>query len=259
MFMEDRLPEHLVSYFNLSSLYFNANNLLLADVIANFGEISLVGDGANEYQEAEERAPQAERVEERAPQAERPTLQQQQRFTHDFRRPAFARAQSEPVMEQEQATRNIKWTLGPKRGRHNADLKFFDNGFTVRSTSTTSSAIVGKPGIKNGKHSWIFSVSGFPNGFGVGISIGLFGQGTCVMYDSQKAGTMHVQLDCAAKKLSIWPNGARKPDLLCFENPCRWEIHPYFYLSPCNKNTENYIKITSIDGIDIKDDSCCIL
>lgn len=147
---------------------------------------------------------------------------------------------------------------------------FEDNGYSVKTTSPRNVAIIGKPGFERGKHSWRIRVVGFAYGISVGVCVGQNGCGTVVTYDSRltlfnTATSIHVELDCYAKRLSVLRDGYERRDVVGFDNPLGREVYPYFYLPAPDKYCFSKITLLAINGSPVarnqweNEVQCCIL
>ena len=273
-----------MSHIDTYALCFQATDLMLTDVISNFGNVVAYDqDYAAKEKPAGVGRPPLKPT--RLPTSDRPA--NELRPTNELRpnelrpgnepgpayepfpanepRPArcvVQRPHSEPGAGT--SAKPVTWKL------HNKNLAsphvtFEDNGLSVKTVSRKNVAIIGKPGFRRGKHSWKIKVIGYPDGLSIGICVGQNSPGVVITYDKRLAylstgNDVLVKLDCDAKKVSVLPEGTYNAlDVLGFENPRNYEVHPYFYLPPPN-NSYNKITVLSIDGVTPEnDETCCIL
>ena len=267
--------QDLVSHVDIKALRFQATDLLLSDVISNFGNVVYEDVCA-----ADEKPPEEGKLEELRT-SERPandlrSLNQPGPSGETIR--ASRHLPLQPVVqpmhaESEATAKPVTWKLYSKYFP-SSGITFENNGCSVKTKSSKNAAIIVKPGFQKGKHSWQIKVTGCLGGLGIGICVGENGPGILVTCDSNltsvcKTVNVQVKLDCDARKVSVHyqlPAAYQANSVIGFENPLNIQIHPYFNLPPPVQNLEpnNYNKmtITNIDGVPLqleKDDSCCIL
>ena len=257
------VPQDLISHVDTTNLCFQATDALLTDVISNFGNVVVFDESIVA-------------AEEKLARAEKPPSNFRKKPLNSAKNPALAsgsghgatplvpNAGNEP--EPTAPPKPVIWKFSNKC-LSSPYVMFEDNGFSVKTTSSKNEAIIGRPGFKEGKHTWKIKITGFPNGLGIGICVGPNGPGIVVTYDSgltfsRTSLNVLVELDCEAQRVQVLPENCVTPEVITFINPHNKEIYPYFYLSPARPNMNNVNKITiiSIDGFSQENsDACCIL
>ena len=276
--LKDKVSEtnsqDLVSHVDIKALHFQTTDLLLSDVISNFGNVVYEDVCA-----ADEKPPEKDYPLKGLPTSERPgndprSLNQAGpsgkpvlASRHPPAQPVVQPMHAEPETTAKPGTWKLCSKYFPSSG-----ITFENNGCSVKTKSSKNAAIIAKPGFRKGKHSWQIKVTGCLGGLGIGICVGENGPGILVTCDSNltsvcKTVNVQVKLDCEARKVSVHyqlPAGYQADSEIGFNNPLNFQMHPYFNLPPpvqhLEPNNYNKMTITNIDGVPLEqDEPCCIL
>ncbi len=279
--MSEADSQELVSHVDIKTVHFQATDLLLTDVISNFGNLVAYDEGCA----AEEKPPKS--VTPPSKPKRLPTLDRPSTKTGPMNEPGPA---NEPGPSNEHHPVRTAAPAKPvtlklyNKNLSGPDVIFEDKGCSVKTKSTKNEAIIGKPGFLRGKHSWLIKVTGCSDGLSIGICVGCNGRGIAVTYDTNlalvgKEINVQVELDCDARKVSVLPDGYQEPDVLGFDNPHNYRVHPYVNLPPAvqrlpqnpyfnlppavqcpPQNNYNKITIVNVDGVLLENtEPCCIL